>query len=491
VSHLPSRPGRLLASMPGMRRPLASLAALSILLWPAFGASPAHAGASPATSAAVRALNVGPNRNVTKSSGNQSEGTIAVNPTNTQNIVMVSNVPSASGLFRAYTLDGGATWTRGIIAAGGALGFACCDPSGAFDSFGNYFLTYLDSTATDVQAAISTDGGATFSFVGTIRRSVGAGELPAARSGSSVDQPSLAVGDGSVWFTYAQFSSQPGIEIRGLAVNGLGDIGALSAPELAPTSSQGNFGDVAVGPAGEVIIAYQDGIAGQGPAHIYVDVDPDGFGPMGFKPRVTVTGTNVGGFDYLPAQAGRSVDAEAGLAWDRSAGPHHGRIYLMYTDERVNESDDMNILLRYSDDGGTTWSAKVRVSDDRSRRSQILPRISLDQTTGNLAVTFYDCRNDSGSGAGDTDGIPNDDAQFWGTISKDGGVTFRRNFRISEGTSNSADAANGIDYGDYTGLDFTHGVFYPTWADNSNSTGDNPNGTLSKLDMYTAKVTVS
>ena len=47
-----------------------------------------------------------------------------------------------------------------------------------------------------------------------------------------------------------------------------------------------------------------------------------------------------------------------------------------------------------------------------------------------------------------------------------------------------------IDYGDYTGLDFTHGVLYPTWADNSNSTGDNPDGTLHQLDLYVGVVPI-
>jgi hypothetical protein len=40
-------------------------------------------------------------------------------------------------------------------------------------------------------------------------------------------------------------------------------------------------------------------------------------------------------------------------------------------------------------------------------------------------------------------------------------------------------------------MSFTHGVFYPGWADNSNSTGDNPDGALSTFDVYTAKVTVT
>src|SRR5262249_45034918 len=41
----------------------------------------------------------------------------------------------------------------------------------------------------------------------------------------------------------------------------------------------------------------------------------------------------------------------------------------------------------------------------------------------------------------------------------------------------------------YIGLDFYNNALYPCWADDSNSTGDNPNGT-SNLDYYTARVTV-
>jgi hypothetical protein len=147
--------------------------------------------------------------------------------------------------------------------------------------------------------------------------------------------------------------------------------------------------------------------------------------------------------------------------------------------------------VRYSDDDGATWSNGVRINDDHTTNSQFQSKISLDQTTGNLAVVWYDTRTDLGTGgAGDTNGIPNDDAQFWGTFSTDGGLSFKPNFQISVGTSNSADAHNGIDYGDYSGLSFYGGTAYPAWSDNSNSTGDNPDGALHKFDIYTAAVKV-
>jgi hypothetical protein len=295
-----------------------------------------------------------------------------------------------------------------------------------------------------------------------------------------------------VWFTYTQFSSQPGIEIRGAQVTGLGQVGALSLPELAPNSANGSFGDVSVGPNGQVFIVYQDHIPTEGPSRILGNLDSDGFGPAGLGSQVLIGKTKVGGFDYIPAQAGRSVDAETGLAWDRSPGPNHGRLYLIYTDENPNESDNTNILLRASDDDGANWSNPVKVSDDVTNRSQLLPRIALDQSTGFVAATWHDARSDAGDhGPGDTNGHPNDDVQMWGTLSSTGGQSFLPNVRISAGTTNAQAANNGIDLGDYTGLDFANGVFYPTWADNSNSTGDNPNGALSSLDMYTARVKVT
>jgi hypothetical protein len=48
----------------------------------------------------------------------------------------------------------------------------------------------------------------------------------------------------------------------------------------------------------------------------------------------------------------------------------------------------------------------------------------------------------------------------------------------------------GFDYGEYNGLAFHGGNLYPVWADNSNSTGDNPNGTRQTLDIYTSTVQV-
>src|SRR5207237_2344499 len=122
---------------------------------------------------------------------------------------------------------------------------------------------------------------------------------------------------------------------------------------------------------------------------------------------------------FIPPQADRSIDSEPGLVWDRTGGAHNGRVYLVYTLERKNESNNTDIFVRHSDDGGVTWSAGVRVNDDTTRNSQFMSKIALDPTSGNLAVTWHDSRRDLGlGGPGDTNGIPNDDAQLWGEIGR-------------------------------------------------------------------------
>ena len=428
---------------------------------------------------------------------NESEEAIAVNPTNRNNIVIVTNIGHreaglTAGMFEGVSFDGGATWTTRIIGNNDNLGDACCDPSLSFDEYGNLFMTYLYQVENVVPIALSTDGGLTFSVIANIAappKTTGK-KAPGDNRGlfRYVDQPTITAAKGEVWVV---FNAAGPMFATGAPVSGLGQVGAFFAGEVVPGSNNCTYGDVAIGPAGQVMQACNLTTTGQGGGKIFVNVDPDGLGPMGFGDRVFVAETHVGGFDFIPPQPDRSVDAEVGLAWDRTGGAHNGRVYAVYTKEQKNESDDMDIYARYSDDDGATWSEGVRVNDDNTKNSQFLPKISLDQTTGNIAVVWYDSRNDLGTGgAGDTDGIPNDDAQVWGAFSTNGGTSFTPNIQISAGTSNSHDSGNAIDYGDYTGLSFFGGLAHPAWADNSNSTGNNPDGTLHQLDIYTAAVAV-
>jgi hypothetical protein len=423
---------------------------------------------------------------------NESEEAIAVNPTNPRNIVIVTNVGHreaglTAGMFEGVSFDGGATWTGRLIGNNDNLGDACCDPTLSFDGFGNLFMSYLFEAENQVPIALSTDGGLNFNV---IARVVAPPQGTPTKSGGDnrglfrfVDQPTITAASGEVWVI---FNAGGPLFATGAPVTGLGQVGSFFQGEVVPGTNNCTYGDIAIGPAGQVMQVCTLTESGQGGGKLFVSVDPDGIGPANFGDRVFVTETHVGGFDFIPAQRDRSIDAEPGLAWDRSGGSHNGRVYLVNTKEIQNESDNTDIFVRFSDDNGATWSQGVRVNDDHTVNSQFLPKIALDQTTGSIATVWYDARNDLGAGgAGDTDGIPNDDAQLWGAFSTDGGLSFRPNFQISAGTSNSHDSGNGIDYGDYMGLAFVGGMAHPAWSDNSNSTGNNPDGALHQLDIYT------
>jgi hypothetical protein len=448
---------------------------------------------TPAAFAAPPALAVGANVDISRFAENEAETTVAVNPANPLNIVVVSNFQIADALMESVSFDGGATWTARMIADGSdGLGLACCDPNGSFDSNGNYFLVYLDLRAKKVQVAYSTDGGVTMRFLATIDHTDNSNPQANGRKwAAGADQPSLATGPHGTWFVYKLFGTGGKLlQVRGLPVTGLGQFGSLSAPQTVPGSKYGSFGDIAVGQNGQVLTTYQDGLSGQGPATIWTNLDPDGFGPAGFGGARAATPTNVGGFDYIPPQSKRSVDAEAGLAYDRTGGAHRGRVYLLYTDEQPDESNNTDIWVRRSDDDGATWSAPLRVNDDTGTASQFNPHIALDQGTGYIAVGFHDARNDLGAGSGDTDGIADTDAQYFVAVSRDSGASFSANVQVSTGTSNGLASHNGVQYGDYTGLGFAGGVIHPAWADNSDSAGVNPDGALDRFDVYTAAVTV-
>src|SRR5205823_10093684 len=182
-----------------------------------------------------------------------------------------------------------------------------------------------------------------------------------------VDQPTITTGAGEVWVVV---NAGGPMFATGARVSGLGQVGAFFAGEVVPGTNNCTYGDVAIGPAGQVIQVCTLTESGQGGGKLFASVDPDGLGPAGFGDRVAVTDTHVGGFDFIPPQPDRSVDAEPGLAWDRTGGPHAGRVYLVYTLEVRNEKSDTDIEVRHSDDGGATWSAPVRVNDDTTTNSQ-------------------------------------------------------------------------------------------------------------------------
>ncbi len=419
-------------------------------------------------------------RNVSQLLNYQNECAMAVNPTNANQLFAACN-NAAGGIFFARSVDRGSTWLypdadRTIADGDPNQGnLACCDPTLAWDTFGNLYVTYLGNAGA-IETLLSTDGGQTFNILATF---AGNNDQPTIKVGTILPAATTV----AVWIVWNNGVQMVG---RGAAATALGTVGAFGATQNITNTGNCSFGDVAVSPAGAVVQACQSPTGGEGPGTIRINTDADGLGPNNFGATVNATSTNVGGFDFIPAQNVRSIDAEAGLAYDRNpASPRFGRLYLVYTEETVNENNDTNVLVRFSDDDGANWSAPIQVNDDATTRSQFLPRIATNALSGNLAVCWHDARNSAA----------NTQAQTFCSLATPAAAlpAFFANGQVSGGTSlgtgSNPPVAGQLDiqYGDYSGLDYFQGRFHPIWADQSNSLGDNPDGTT-RWDAHTNRV---
>jgi hypothetical protein len=217
-------------------------------------------------------------------------------------------------MFEGVSFDGGQTWTRKLIALGGGdpLGDACCDPSLSFDSYGNLFMTYLYQVEDQVPVALSTDGGLTFHVIANISQA----SLPAKKSGGDnrglfrfVDQPTITAAQGEVWVVF-NAGGPDGRHRR--PVTGLGQVGAFVPVEVVPGTNNCTYGDVAIGPSGQVMQACNLTESGQGGGQ-----DLRERGPRRARPG-RVRGPHLRHPDprrrvrLHPAQPDRSVDARSG-----------------------------------------------------------------------------------------------------------------------------------------------------------------------------------
>src|SRR5438270_14042832 len=179
---------------------LIAIAAALIVLLAAWVTPESVAGSGPA------------NVDVSQRHFNESEEAIAVNPTNPNNIVIVTNVGHgeaglSAGMFEGISFDGGKNWATKLIGANNDnLGDACCDPSLSFDQSGNLFMTYLFEVENTVPIVLSTDGGLTFTQVGNI---VAPPQGTPTKAGGDnrglfrfVDQPTVIAGHGEVWVIF-------------------------------------------------------------------------------------------------------------------------------------------------------------------------------------------------------------------------------------------------------------------------------------------------
>jgi len=248
----------------------------------------------------------------------------------------------------------------------------------------------------DIYAAISVDGGATFSqYVKVSDGSAGTRQL----------SPSVAIdGMGNVFVAWQDNRSGNG-DIR-LAKAKLSSFSFSTSVRVDDDKNNGTQSSpsVAASSAGLVFVAYHDNRNGNANVYLARSVD----GGLSFGPSVRIDDTGASS----SAQGLVSVGID-GL----------GNLYAVWQDDR---NGDFDIYFAKSTDGGKSFSRNVRVDDGPRGTVQTTPRLAVG-AAGTLYVVWEDGRNT--------------DVDIYFSYSVDGGATFSVSVRVDDEVDSATNPA--------------------------------------------------
>ena len=369
------------------------------------------------------------------------EPSIMVNPNNTEHMVAGSNVDNMY-----YSIDGGQSWTAEKLSSSyGVWG----DPCIIVDTANRYYFLHLsnppsggywiDRIVCQTKEEIGGDWN-NGSFMGYIP------PKQQDKEWAIVDRS-----NNNIYVTWTQFddyaSSNPD-DFSNILFSKSTDNGESWSDVLQINEVSGDCIDSdnttegavpAVGPNGEIFVAWA------GPAGLVFDRSTDQ-GSTWLDQDIFISDIP-GGWDFDVPGIQRCNGLPITIC-DLSNGANHGTIYVNWSDQR-NGSDDTDVWLAKSTDGGNSWSSPIRVNDDGPGKHQFFTWMDIDQTNGNLYFVYYDRRN-----------YDDNNTDVYMAVTKDGGETFT-NFKISE--SPFLPSSN-IFFGDYTNLSVHDNVIRPIWT---------------------------
>jgi len=375
-------------------------------------------------------------------SGNTlSEPSISMNPKNTDQLVVGT-------VLNHYYIseDGGLNWTSGTLSSPeyGIWG----DPCIIIDTAGDFYYLHLSNPEVGswIDRIVShklnfdthewTDGN----YMGL--------------NGTKAQDKEWAVVDNVTnniyvtWTQFDQYNTSNPTKFSNIHFSKSTDAGETWLEALQINEISGNCKDSdsttegavpAVGPNGEIYVAWS------GPAGIVFDRSLDG-GSTWLNEDIFIDAQPTG-WDYdIPG-----ISRANGLpitCCDLSNSEYNGTIYVNWSDQR-NGSDDTDIWLSKSTDGGITWTDAMRVNDDPPGKQQFFSWMTIDQTSGEVIIVFYDRRN-----------YDDTNTDVYIARSMDGGESFE-NIKISE--SPFMPSSN-VFFGDYTNITAHGGRIRPIWA---------------------------
>ncbi len=332
---------------------------------------------------------------------------VAINRQDKNNIVVSYGLVDETGSAncRAVTFDGGKTWggvfdgvnssaQNGLINYQPTMGFGDIPGVGA-DQFGNFWFGATDkANSFRPYLLASTDKGLTWNTVYN---------FPSAGSMAFYDYPHFVFGgNGSgqygVWY-YTDFFDSAGNIFPGVAfipINGLGNFGSstttfltslengIAVPTVA-VSNDGRFWGLGVSPIVTFLYnwPFVTIFKSSGP------IDQNYAGPWlaGSENQLNDISPNVYHFDSVPDK-GYFLSVQ-GLIYDDK----RQALYALFAAPNPPLSQSMRLYFSISRNNGQTWSSPYDISAT-AFANRGFDTMSLDPSSGNIYIGWYDGRND-------------------------------------------------------------------------------------------------
>lgn len=385
-----------------------------------------------------------------------SEFHVAINPTDSNNIIIATMHGGTTGDMKVYyTFDQGGSWQISPF-TGVHPGYqGAGDPVLDFDVSGNAYLVNLTiSVGFSTVISKSSDGGATWQLETAII------QLSTDKPWFAVDRSDSSPYKGNMYLPFVNaLLNEPFL---------LSFDSSLTQTSLVSAGPNEHQPGIAIRKDGEVFMSMVDW---RSPNKIFMAQYTNGGTTLVHKTLLT----SFPNYRLNAPDVSNRYQPTVYTAIDNSGGPYDGRLYVAYTASESIDPSIFDVFVMYSDDGGLTWSTPKTVHSNGNDGKQQFYSSLYVNNQGVLVIDWYDRRNYP-SGSSNTD--------FYLGVSTDGGVSF------SETQLNSAsmdwqfanEAGDGFGIGEYHQLVATDGHVFAFWADGRTNDED--------LNIYMAKVSL-
>jgi hypothetical protein len=389
----------------------------------------------------------------------RSESDIRINFLNPSQVIAASNNISSSGLQgQYYSTNGGSTWGQTTLALTSTDAFHS-DPTVDWRSDGSAWATTIGinnaGTNLKMRTYKSTNGGASWVFESTFSGT----QSSADKQMVWIDHSSTSTRKDSIYACW--HNGTPAYINKRTATGAWGTPLQVSGAESTGTA----IGcDIKTNSAGDVFVFWPttsnrrvimrkstDGGATWGSAVIVRTMfDAYDIGVPAFASRRALIYTSAGAYKT-------STINNVYVAWTDLTGATGCTTASNEPGTNAASTCKTRIWFSRSTDGGTTWSAATMINNQASLNDQFNQALAVDESTGRIAIIYYDTVGDS----------TRKTTNVYYQTSADNGATWSAATKVTTSSTNEtiAGADSGNQYGDYNSLTGWASKFLPSWTD--------------------------